>query len=131
MVVHFLDVVFSALSDPTRRRILDRLADGPATVTDLGAPFQLSQQAISKHLAALAKAQLISRRREGRQVWCALNPHVLREVAVWAARYTRFWETTAVSPPKASSKRKAVPAVPTPRRSRVGVKKSISRHKEK
>jgi DNA-binding transcriptional ArsR family regulator len=110
VVVHFLDVIFRALSDPTRRRIVDRLTNGPATVTELAEPFRLSQQAISKHVAALAKAQLISRRREGRQVWCALNPHVLREVAVWAGRYNRFWEMTEQTTPPAPRRRAAAKA---------------------
>ena len=92
MVVDNLSATFAALSDPTRRSIVDRLTGGPATVNELAAPFSISQQAISKHLAYLANAHLIERQRDGRQNFCALNPGAIREVAKWADGYRRVWE---------------------------------------
>ena len=92
MVVDKLSSTFAALSDPTRRSIVDRLTRGPATVNHLAAPFAISQQAISKHLAYLANAGLIERERDGRQNFCALRPQALREVSEWAEGYRRVWE---------------------------------------
>lgn len=92
MVVDNLSATFAALSDPTRRSIVDRLTGGPATVNELAAPFSISQQAISKHLAYLANARLVERQRDGRQNFCALNPSAIREVAKWADGYRRCWE---------------------------------------
>jgi DNA-binding transcriptional ArsR family regulator len=92
MVVDQLSATFAALSDPTRRLIVNRLTGGPATVHELAAPFSISQQAISKHLAYLKNARLIERQRDGRQNFCALNPDAIREVAEWAEGYRRFWE---------------------------------------
>lgn len=87
-----LSATFAALSDPTRRSIVDRLTEGPATVNELAEPFAISQQAVSKHLAYLETARLIERQREGRQNFCALNPNAIREVAKWADGYRRCWE---------------------------------------
>jgi DNA-binding transcriptional ArsR family regulator len=92
IVVDHLSATFAALSDPTRRLIVNRLTGGPATVHELAAPFSISQQAISKHLAYLKNARLIERQRDGRQNFCALNPDAIREVAEWAEGYRRFWE---------------------------------------
>ncbi len=94
MVVDNLSTTFAALSDPTRRLIVDRLTRGPATVNELAAPFSISQQAVSKHLAYLERARLIEKRREGRQHICALTPDAIREVAQWAEKYRRFWEAS-------------------------------------
>lgn len=92
MVVDTLSPTFAALSDPTRRLIVDRLTRGPAPVSELARPFAMSQQAISKHVAYLERAHLIQKRRAGRQHLCALNPHALRAVALWAESYRRVWE---------------------------------------
>ena len=92
MVVDNLSSTFAALSDPTRRLILHRLALGPATVSELAKPFAISQQAISKHLAYLERARLIHKHRRGRQHLCALQPDPIREITQWAQRYRRFWE---------------------------------------
>ena len=92
MVVDNLSATFAALSDPTRRSIVDRLTDGPASVNELAAPFPISQQAVSKHLAYLETARLIERQREGRLNFCALNPEAIREIAQWADGYRQFWE---------------------------------------
>ncbi len=93
MVVDVLSATFAALSDPTRRSLIDRLTAGPATVLELAEPFSISQQAVSKHLAYLENAHLIERRRDGRQNFCALKPQTIRQVAGWAEGYRRIWET--------------------------------------
>jgi DNA-binding transcriptional ArsR family regulator len=82
----------AALSDPTRRAILARLRTGPASVSELSEPFGVSQQAISKHLAYLERANLVRTRREGRQQVRELNPAPIREVADWTEEYRSFWE---------------------------------------
>lgn len=87
-----LSVTLTALSDPTRRAILSRLADGPATVNSIAEPFRLSQQAISKHLAYLERAHLIEKRREGRQHFCTLKATALRELIDWAENCQKNWE---------------------------------------
>ena len=92
MVVDSLSTTLAAVADPTRRSILDRLANGPAPVGDLAEPFKMSQQAVSKHLACLEEAGLIQKRREGRLCICSLRPKALREVADWTERYRQLWE---------------------------------------
>ena len=87
-----LDLVFSALADPTRRAILARLADGEATVNDLVAPFDLSQPTISKHLKVLERAGLVSRGREAQFRPVRLEATPLEEAALWLGDYRRFWE---------------------------------------
>jgi len=87
-----LSTTFAALADPTRRAILARLTKGPATVTELAAPFAMSGPAVSKHLRVLEQARLISRGREAQWRPCQLDAGPLREVADWAAGYRRFWE---------------------------------------
>ena len=84
--------VFAALADPTRRAILARLAQGDATVAELGAPFPISAQAISKHLNVLERAGLIERTREAQFRRCRIVPAPLRELAVWVAQYRRLWQ---------------------------------------
>ena len=86
-----LSLVFSALADPTRRAILDRLAQGTATVNQLAEPFAMTQQAISKHLKVLEKAQLISRTRTGQARPCVLDADRLDEAAGWIARHRQVW----------------------------------------
>ncbi|MGR3466021.1 ArsR/SmtB family transcription factor [Limimaricola sp.] len=78
-----LDLVFSALADPTRRAILALLLEDDMAVTDVAEPFEMSLAAISKHLGVLAEAGLISRDRRGRVTWCQLEPEGLREASVW------------------------------------------------
>lgn len=87
-----LSTTFAALADPTRRAILARLTKGPATVTELSAPFAISGPAVSKHLRVLEHAGLIARSREAQWRPCQLNASPLREVADWTAGYRRFWE---------------------------------------
>jgi len=89
-----LDMTFAALSDPTRRAILMRLADGEATVTELAEPFanDMSLPAVSKHLIVLENAGLVNRRREGRTHWITLAAQPMEEAASWLAFYRRFWK---------------------------------------
>jgi DNA-binding transcriptional ArsR family regulator len=92
MVVDSLTATFGAFADPTRRSLLARLMGGPVAVCDLATPFRISQQAVSKHLAYLERAGLITKRRRGRQNFCALRAERFREAADWIGDYRRFWE---------------------------------------
>jgi DNA-binding transcriptional ArsR family regulator len=87
-----LDATFAALADPTRRAILARLAAGEASVTELAAPFDMSQPAISKHLKVLERAGLITRGREAQRRPRKLEPKPLAEATDWIERYRRIWE---------------------------------------
>jgi DNA-binding transcriptional ArsR family regulator len=87
-----LDRTFAALSDPTRRAIVERLADGEASVTELAAPFSMSLPAVSKHLKVLEKAGLISRGRKAQWRPCRLEPEPLKEASDWLEEYRRLWE---------------------------------------
>jgi DNA-binding transcriptional ArsR family regulator len=87
-----LDATFSALSDPTRRAILARLAEGEAQVTELAEPFGISLPAVSKHLRVLEKAQLITRRVEGRVHRFVVNPVPLQSANNWIEHYQQFWQ---------------------------------------
>jgi len=92
MAADRLSLVFGALADPTRRAILTRLAEGEATVAEVGAPFSMSQPAISKHLKVLEQAGLVSRNRRATARLSRLEAEPLREVTTWLARYQRFWD---------------------------------------
>lgn len=87
-----LSQVFSAVADPTRRAILDRLSRGTATVGELAEPFDISLPAISRHLKVLERAGLMERRVEGRVHHCRAVPGPLREAEAWIARRCEFWE---------------------------------------
>ena len=87
-----LDATFAALADPTRRAILARLASGKATVTELAAPFAMSQPAISKHLKVLERAGLISGAREAQRRPRRLEPQPLADATDWLERYREIWE---------------------------------------
>jgi DNA-binding transcriptional ArsR family regulator len=87
-----LDRAFGALSDPTRRAILARLAEGDAGVLDVAAPFPMSQPAITKHLGVLEQAGLISRHRLARRRMCHLEPLRLKQLSDWVGSYREFWE---------------------------------------
>src|SRR5678816_4569420 len=87
-----LSLTFAALADPTRRAILARLADGPATVKELSAPFDISGPAVTKHLRVLERARLIARGREAQWRPCQLEAAPLKDVADWTERYRRYWE---------------------------------------
>jgi len=87
-----LNATFAALSDPTRRAILARLAAGESSVTELAAPFEMSLPAISKHLKVLERAGLIARGREAQWRPCRLEAGPLKDAADFLERYRRFWE---------------------------------------
>ncbi|HYZ19605.1 MAG TPA: metalloregulator ArsR/SmtB family transcription factor [Gaiellaceae bacterium] len=87
-----LSLTFSALADPTRRAILARLSEGPATVKELAQPFAISGPAISKHLRVLERAGLVVRGREKQWRPRRLEAAPLKEVAEWAEGYRRFWD---------------------------------------
>lgn len=87
-----LSQTLSALADPTRRAILARLSDGPATVNELAEPFDISLPAISRHLKVLETAGLISRGREAQWRPCTLEAAPLRDLDGWLKTYRRFWE---------------------------------------
>jgi DNA-binding transcriptional ArsR family regulator len=84
-------MTFAALSDPTRRAILARLASGETSVTELAEPFHMSLPAVSKHLKVLERAGLVARGREAQWRPCRLDAKPLKEVANWTEQYRRFW----------------------------------------
>jgi DNA-binding transcriptional ArsR family regulator len=86
-----IDLAFAALSDPTRRAIMDRLRDGEARVTDIAAPFSMSLNAVSKHLRTLEQAALVRRRVAGREHRFSLNPGALDGAAQWIDHHRRLW----------------------------------------
>lgn len=85
-----LDLIFAALSDPTRRRVLSMLLEDDMAVSDVADPFQVSLAAISKHLAVLAAAGLIRQERRGRITWCKLDPDGMRQASVWMQGFGQF-----------------------------------------
>src|SRR6266516_6476421 len=87
-----LTTIFLALADPTRRAILERLAHGEASGTELARPFSISVPAISKHLRVLKNAALIVRRKEGRTHRFRLAASPMRDAAAWLEHYRHFWE---------------------------------------
>ena len=87
-----LDTVFGALADPTRRAILTRLRQGEASVSELAAPFRVSQPAISRHLKVLEHAGLISRTRRSTARLSHLRAEPLRQATAWLAGYREYWE---------------------------------------
>jgi DNA-binding transcriptional ArsR family regulator len=86
-----LDLLFGALADATRRGIVERLAAGEATVSELAAPFAISLPAISRHLKVLERASLITRSHEGRWRRARLSPAPLASAATWLERHERLW----------------------------------------
>jgi len=87
-----LDLVFGALSDPTRRAILARLSSGEATVGELAEPFDVSRPAISKHLDVLERAGMVHRVKDGRVNRCQFDGAPLGRAAEWVVSYRRYWE---------------------------------------
>jgi DNA-binding transcriptional ArsR family regulator len=92
MAIDPLTTTLSALADPTRRAILQRLAEGEATVNELAEPFAISLPAISRHLKVLEHAGLISRGRNAQWRPCRLEVKPLEEVSDWLSYYRKFWE---------------------------------------
>jgi DNA-binding transcriptional ArsR family regulator len=85
------DKVFQALADPSRRAIFESLTQGEAAVKDLTSRFDISQPAVSQHLAALKNAGLVNGRREGRQVFYRVDPKGMKPLIDWIAHYRAFW----------------------------------------
>jgi DNA-binding transcriptional ArsR family regulator len=86
-----LGPILGAVSHSTRRAILARLAGGPARVTEIAAPFEMSMNAVSKHLKVLEEAGLVHREKQGRDHRITLKAEGLKEVSVWVHEYERFW----------------------------------------
>jgi DNA-binding transcriptional ArsR family regulator len=89
-----LSGIFAALADPTRRALLQRLADGDANVADLSEPFAMTQPAVSKHLRVLEQAGLISRTRRATARFSHLEAEPLKEAVEYMERYRRFWNAS-------------------------------------
>jgi len=89
--MHDLSTVLGAISHPSRRAILHRLADGPARVTEIAAPFDMSLNAVSKHLKVLEGAGLVDREVQGRDHVIRFRGEPLRLVSSWVHEYERFW----------------------------------------
>jgi DNA-binding transcriptional ArsR family regulator len=87
-----LTITFSALADPTRRAILDKLAAGAASVKELAAPFQISLPAVSRHLKVLERAGLIARGRDAQWRPSQIQAEPLKDASVWLERYRSLWE---------------------------------------
>lgn len=85
-----LDLIFSALSDPTRRQILTLLLEDDMAITDVAEPFEMSLAAISKHLAVLTNAGLIQQERRGRVKWCKLDPDAMQTAWTWMQGFGHF-----------------------------------------
>ena len=87
-----LDAVFFALSDPIRRAILDRLDQGPSLVSEIAGPFEISLQAVSRHIQVLVRAGLVTQARTGRISRCSLDAEPLSDAAAWINRYAKYWQ---------------------------------------
>ncbi len=87
-----LNQTYAAIADPTRRAILIRLMQSEARVTELAEPFDISLNAVSKHLRVLERAQLIRRTIKGRDHYLSVNIEPLQEAAEWIETYQQFWE---------------------------------------
>ena len=87
-----LDRVFFALSDPVRRAILQRLDAGTLLVSELAAPFEISLQAVSRHIQVLVRAGLVRQERTGRISRCSLDAGPIFAAAVWINRYSKYWQ---------------------------------------
>ncbi len=88
-----LDQVFHALSDPTRRAIVERLTRGPASVSELAAPMTMSLAAVMQHLQVLEESRLVRTEKQGRVRTCAIEPEVLARAEAWLTGRRTFWET--------------------------------------
>ena len=91
------DIVFRAIADPTRRRILGLLRHGRQPVGEIAANFRISRPAVSKHLRVLRSAGLIATRQEGASTLCSLNANPLQTVDAWLAEYAAFWSGSLAS----------------------------------
>ena len=118
-----LDRVFFALSDPVRRAILTRLDRGPALVSELAAPFDMSLQAVSRHIQVLVRAGLIAQERTGRIARCNLDAAPLYGAAVWINRYTKYWQQ------QFDDLSSIIKGLPSPKRRRARTKRPRSNRK--
>ena len=121
-----LDATFAALADPTRRAILARLATGAASVTELSAPFAMSQPAISKHLKVLERAGLIARGRDAQRRPRRLDAAPLAEATEWLEHYRRFWEQSFDRLDAVLEQMKAAERRASPQRTRTHPRRSRS-----
>ena len=112
-----LDRVFFALSDPVRRAILRRLDAAPALVSALAEPFDMSLQAVSRHIQVLVRAGLVAQERTGRIARCNLDAAPLYDAAVWLNRYTKYWQQSF------DALAEMVKALPPARRKKVKTRK--------
>lgn len=87
-----LDRTFSALSDPTRRDILERLSTGPASISELARPYGISLPGVLKHVRVLEDAKLVTTEKSGRTRECRLGPEQMDDVTRWIERYRQQWE---------------------------------------
>jgi DNA-binding transcriptional ArsR family regulator len=87
-----LDAVFFALSNPVRRAILERLDGRALLVSELAAPFEISLQAVSRHIQVLVRAGLVTQARSGRISRCSLDAEPLADAALWLNRYAKYWQ---------------------------------------
>jgi DNA-binding transcriptional ArsR family regulator len=108
-----LDAVFAALADPVRRAILSRLDGAELLVSELAAPFDISLQAVSKHIQVLVRAGLVTQQRSGRISRCRLDAGPIYAAALWLNRYSRYWQAQfdllaasleAIGPPRAAAR---------------------------
>ena len=88
-----IELTFAALSDPTRRAVVEKLCEGSATVSQLADPFDMALPSFTQHLSVLEKAGLIVSRREGRSRVCSLNPSALMRAEDWMASHRKQWES--------------------------------------
>jgi len=88
-----LDATFAALSDPTRRGVLDRLGSGEASISDLAATFEITLTGIKKHVQILERSGLVTTEKVGRVRKCRLGPRRLEDEAAWIARYRQMLDT--------------------------------------
>lgn len=119
-----LSAAFQALADPTRRAILERLADGPAPAGELGEGFDISGPAISRHLKVLEDAGMIRREKKAQQRICHLDPAALKRASDWVDRYRRFWDEKldALEAFLKTSPSKETPSQPKSRRPKMSKK---------
>jgi DNA-binding transcriptional ArsR family regulator len=87
-----LDLVFSALSDPVRRAILEQLDGKDLLVSEIAEPFDISLQAVSKHIQVLVRAGLVTQQRSGRISRCRLDAGPIQGAAIWLNRYSKYWQ---------------------------------------
>ena len=92
MLNYLLDRTFAALADPTRRAMVDRLAQGPATVSELAGPLPMSLPAVMLHLKVLEDCGLVKSQKAGRVRTCRIEPQMLSEAEKWVSERRRMWE---------------------------------------